>query len=97
MTLTQLRAEYNATFDMVLHQMDVVRKAVHLTKQPYMRGREAKAALAELNEEVRTLKELNKACQMIDQMLQDKYTVREMYVVQMYKISTIDESNPYNQ
>lgn len=97
MTLNQLRSEYNATFDMVLHQMDIVKKAVTLTKQPYMRGREAKAALAELNEEARTLKELNRACQMLDQMLQDKYTVREMYVVQMYKLSTVDESNPYNQ
>lgn len=93
MTLQELKHDYDKTFDMVLDQMDKVSELVVLIKKPYMTERNSTSLIKELKEEQRTLKELNHACQIIDQMIQDKYTVREMYIVQQYQLKPY---NPYN-
>jgi hypothetical protein len=87
MTLQELKYEYDTTFDMVLDQMEKVSALVAMIRKPYhLKERQLQSVMKEMKEENQILKDLNKSCSILDQMIQDKYTVREMYIIQNYKL-----------
>lgn len=95
MNLNQIKEEYDRAFDRVLDQMEIVSATTSLSEKSYMSERAGNAILKELNEQMAVLKKMNYECRLLDQMMNDRYTVREMYIVDGFKLN--QSNTPYDK
>lgn len=87
MTLRELKEAYNRGIDRAILQGELVESLMQEFGRTKMRERELNSFMNQLKNEQLKLKEINRQNQVTDQMIQDKYTIREMYIVQNFKLT----------
>lgn len=87
MTLRELKEAYNRGIDRAILQGELVDSLMKEFGRTKMREHELNSFMNQLKNEQLKLKEINRQNQVTDQMIQDKYTIREMYIVQNFKLT----------